>query len=272
MKIYVAGSLRLKTIAEQFPGRVFPINRLDSFYYLRQHHLDDLQHLYSSFFLDSGAFSAWAKGEAIDLDQYIAFIKRNEARLAAYATLDVIGSVAKTEANTRYMEAAGLSPVPVFHYNEPWRVLEALIAEYPYIALGGMVPISTRDLEVWLPECFKRVCGADNMPKVKVHGFGLTTYALVNRFPWYSVDSTSCVMSSAMGRVLLPMGGDMDFGQTGIPSLIEKQYVEQRGYTVKQLTEDYIARQAFNIESTKMWEQALTDNPPVFQFLQQSLL
>src|SRR5262245_30767441 len=41
-------------------------------------------------FLDSGAYSAWKKGETIDVRDYIKFVREAEPCLTVYANLDVI--------------------------------------------------------------------------------------------------------------------------------------------------------------------------------------
>ena len=165
-------------------------------------------------FLDSGAFSAFTQGVDIDIDEYIAFIKEHEKYLEVYANLDVIGSARKTYQNQRYMEKAGLSPLPCYHYGEPVRYLERYVNNYDHIALGGMVPISTVYLQKWLDEVWsKYICDSKGMPKVKVHGFGLTSHKLMWRYPWYSVDSTSWVVTGRLGSVLVPKkkGGAWDY-------------------------------------------------------------
>jgi hypothetical protein len=45
----------------------------------------------------------------------------------------------------------------------------------------------------------------DGTAKVKVHGFGMTTFDLIQRYPWFSVDSTSWVMLSSFGSVYLDL-------------------------------------------------------------------
>lgn len=164
-------------------------------------------------FLDSGAFSAYTQGVEIDIQEYIEFIREHESVIEAYSNLDVIStdkignkqSAEDTLKNQRIMESAGLSPVPVFHYGEPVEYLEQYIADYDYISLGGMVPISTPQLIPWLDELWAEHLTDDKgMPKVKVHGFGLTSLRLMVRYPWYSVDSTSWVVTGRMGSIYVP--------------------------------------------------------------------
>jgi hypothetical protein len=156
-------------------------------------------------FIDSGAFSAFTQGVSIDLDEYIAFIKQYQDIITVYANLDVIGDAEGTLVNQKRMEKAGLSPLPCFHYGEPIEFLKYYLGKYKYIALGGMVPISTKDLGTWLDNLFANyICDKDGMPRVQVHGFGLTSLKLMLRYPWYSVDSTSWVVTGRMGAIYVP--------------------------------------------------------------------
>lgn len=168
-------------------------------------------------FLDSGAYSAFSQGTKIDLDEYIEFIKKFEHAIDQYSNLDVIpvGDITKAEAaqktleNQRKMEAAGLTPIPVFHYREPVKYLEHYVQNYDYISLGGMVPVSNRDLVPWLNKLWQdHLTDDDMMPRVKVHGFGMTSLDLMLRYPWFSVDSTSWVVTGRLGAIFVPRWRD----------------------------------------------------------------
>lgn len=138
-------------------------------------------------FLDSGAFSAESQKVHIDINEYIDFIKEHEEVIDVYANLDVIGNAEATWKNQMIMEKAGLKPLPVFHYGEDLKWLKKLLDKgYSYISLGGMVPISTKDLFHWLDDLFSNyLTDHSGMPIVKVHGFGLTVLRLMLRYPWY---------------------------------------------------------------------------------------
>lgn len=156
-------------------------------------------------FLDSGAFSAFTKGVKIDIQEYIAFIKKNKKYIDVYANLDAIGDPEQTLKNQKVMEKAGLYPLPCFHYGSDIKYLEYYLENYEYIALGGMVPISSPQLIQWLDDIFPNyICDKKGYPKVKVHGFGMTSLKLMLRYPWYSVDSTSWVTTGRMGGILVP--------------------------------------------------------------------
>jgi hypothetical protein len=155
-------------------------------------------------FLDSGAFSAKSQGVPIDIYEYISFIESHKELLSVYANLDVIGDPIASKKNLRIMQKAGLNPLPVFHFGEnPDKYLKPLIEKYDYICIGGMV--KSGDLVTFLDRCFsKYICDEDGFPKIKVHGFGLTSVKMMLRYPWYSVDSTSWILTGRMGSIYIP--------------------------------------------------------------------
>ena len=155
-------------------------------------------------FLDSGAFSAKTQGAKIDIYEYINFIKKNKKIINVYANLDVIGDPEKTAINQRIMEKEGLKPLPVFHFGEDEeKYLKPMIKKYDYIALGGLVKAG--NLTAYLDRLHNNyICDDKGMPKVKVHGFGLTSTQHIVRYPWYSVDSTSWGFISRYGGIYMP--------------------------------------------------------------------
>jgi len=157
-------------------------------------------------FLDSGAFSAYTQGTTVDLNEYIEFIKEHENIIDVYANLDVIGDAEATWINQRKMEKAGLHPLPVYHLDDSQEYLHRYLDKYEYIGLGGMARgVVTNTRTKFLDRCFHTICDTkDRLPKVKVHGFGLTSLRLMMRYPWYSVDSTSWVVTGRVGSVFIP--------------------------------------------------------------------
>lgn len=168
--------------------------------------------------LDSGAFSAYTKGEKVNLDDYMAYIKKYEKYLTCYVNLDVIGDAEATARNQEIMEANGLKPMPVFHIGEEFVHLKRLMDKYEYIGIGGIANLSgTSESFIFLNKVFDMVCDSSGIPQNKLHAFGITnTHAMMN-YPWYSVDSTSWLYSSRMGLLYLPRrlpNGDWDFLET----------------------------------------------------------
>jgi hypothetical protein len=152
-------------------------------------------------FIDSGAFSAETKGVPINIDEYCKFI--NETGVGIYAGLDVIGNATKTMENVKYMEEAySLTPIPTFHLggdlNDLYKILH-----YPYIALGGLVFSS--NIMRYCDEVWSILL--KQAPNIRVHGFGMTNFELMERYPWYSVDSSSYKGGRRFGRIQILWDG-----------------------------------------------------------------
>jgi hypothetical protein len=177
------------------PTSAPPYNILCSYHYFKKKKdlVSECVNKGFNVFIDSGAFSAATKGVEIDIDAYCEFIK--ETKVGVYAGLDVIGNHEKTMANTKYMESKGLHPIPTYHLGGKLEDIYELL-KYPYIALGGLVFSS--GIERYCDEVWKLLL--KERPDIRVHGFGLTNFDLMARYPWYSVDSSSYKGCRRFGR------------------------------------------------------------------------
>ena len=244
-----------------------------------------------SLFLDSGAFSAFTKNVEINIDEYIEFIKKHKQHLDIYANLDVIGNAEGTLKNQKYMESKGLNPMPCFHYKEDNKYLEHYVNNYDYIALGGVAQLKGNkvQLKYWLDELWEKYLTKDDgTAKLKVHGFGMTNVELMKRYPWYSVDSTSWVLTGRFGGVFCDIGdynkiaisekgdikGSAHFYQLGEANQkIIREYFANLGggYTVEELASDYKKRDEVNILYFLELEKKLSKIPVKFVQQQTSL-
>lgn len=175
--------------------------------------------------LDSGAFTAWRSKLEIKLKHYIEFCQDAAERGLLYAPvgLDEIPkcqpgtpptpaelerSASVTAKNNAQMRKEGVTAVPVFHYRERFYWFEKMLDDaYPYIGLAarsarGGEPAAVR---AWYGRCFDLV--ASRGKDIKVHGFGETRPGFMQRFPWYSVDSSSADQYASYGMALIPRGG-----------------------------------------------------------------
>lgn len=170
---------------------------LCSFHYWQRYTLADIVEKYPGFkfdiFVDSGAFTASTKGTRIKLAAYTRWIRQNAAHIDAYMNLDVIGNAAGTRRNQEVLEAEGLTPVPAFHWGSDPVEFDRYVECYPRVALGGIVPLlKTPDrLVPYLDDLFNR--GLKRRADLKLHGLGMTSWSLLTRYPWDSVDSSSWV-------------------------------------------------------------------------------
>lgn len=187
-----------------------PVHILESYHYIQNGRiLPSIKKNKDSIFLDSGAFSMFTQQIEVDLRAYAEFIQENKKLIHVASNLDVIGrgNEKGSYKNQKKLEKYGATISPVHHARDEDKWLERYIDEgYDYIFLGGMVPESTKYLEPWLDRIWdKYLTDKYGVPKVKVHGFGLTTDRLMLKYPWYSVDSTSWAIVAGMGSIVVPM-------------------------------------------------------------------
>jgi hypothetical protein len=181
---------------------------LISYYYIKNHSgrkvVDYGQRTKTPLLLDSGGFSAFASGKAINLVEYIDYCGENKDAFEIMTYLDVIGNAEKSSENYAEMRRAGIEGMPTYHVGTDWRFFEKLIAEWDYVAVGGMVPYLRAHSHHYRPALYRalvRIHKAAKDSGTKLHGFGVTSWQLMVAFPWYSVDSTSWLAARRFGRV-----------------------------------------------------------------------
>jgi hypothetical protein len=159
--------------------------------------------------IDSGAFTAFTTGKAINPKDYaewaLDFDKRWRHKMESleFMNLDVIGNQEASWRNQAILEALGMKPLPIVTYGVDLKHLERALAEYDYIALGGLVPYSRHKdkLRVWLDSCFSRVMAYKKKTGVmrRIHLLGITTDWVLKRYPCFSSDSSSWVSCLRFG-------------------------------------------------------------------------
>jgi hypothetical protein len=156
----------------------------------------------SSVFLDSGAFSAWSRGALLDVGAYCHYIHQYANALDIYANLDVIGDWRGSAKNLDKMLTNGLRPMAVFHKGSPWNELDRLASLGLPLALGGLVgkgkSVTAGNIQAYLDMCWRRL--HYHWP-IKVHVFGVVAQWVLERYPWFSADSSTALVSAGMGRV-----------------------------------------------------------------------
>lgn len=236
-------------------------------------------------FLDSGAFSAFTKGAKVDLKKYCRYIHEKQDIIEYSSVLDAIGDPQGTFANQIEMERLGTSPLPCFHYGEDERYLEYYVANYDYITIGGMVPISTPQLRVWLDRIWEHyLTDGAGRSKIKIHGFGLTVPSLMKRYPWYSVDSSSWVQAAANGLIVLPWNGVKFTVSVNSPARrtynqhvdtlpeAQRQALTERinatGFEMERLQTEYVSRWVFNCWAFNVLGESYLEGDPQFHMEQ----
>lgn len=192
---------------------------------------------------------------------YIDFVKKHDSDIYIYSNLDVINNPKLTYTNQRILEDAGLKPIPVYHLGSDEKYLKKYMENYEYIALGGLVPNPTRVLIPMLDTLFKKYLITDQgLPRVKLHGFACTSMPLMQRYPWYSVDSATCRKMAAYGGIVIPTANSTELAiQTisirdakleyritpGILNQLKKKCKEYH-FTIEELTTKAGARTTWN--------------------------
>lgn len=202
--------------------------------------------------IDSGVFSASSRGMTLDLKQYIAFIKRYEKLVFSYVTMDQIparhgGVPTKKEVdesaaagyrNHQIMKDAGLKPIPVFHQGESFKWLERYLRDgETYIGIA-----TTKDLpgdlseyhSAWLDQMFSILTNAKGVPYVKTHGFGITKLDFMQRYPWFTCDSTTWALAAGFGMIYVPryLSGGFDYSKP--PTRVIMSDVTQMSWSAHQ--------------------------------------
>lgn len=175
-------------------------------------------------FLDSGAFAAWSRGQAVDVERFadwaLSYVAWHPDVIVA--NLDVIPgtpgvpatrreqetAVARGMENADALRARGLLVAEAWHRYEPVAVLERLCARRQpgeLLAFGGLVP--GRDSTGKIAHCdagfnlLHNLYGSGALPPV--HGFGLgPDSALGVRYPWFSVDCSTWLGPRKFGNVV----------------------------------------------------------------------
>lgn len=179
--------------------------------------------------LDSGAFSAWSRGIEIPLQEYADFILKHPKAFDIVVGLDVIpgkvgvsavpdsererAAVAGWEnwkALTALLKPIGVIPMHVFHQGENIKWLRRLMDEAEYFGVSPQNGIPEKQRWLWLDQIMPTLCDTKGRPLRKFHGFGVTSLETMLRYPWYSVDSTSWVMTGRFGAAFIPLGNILD--------------------------------------------------------------
>lgn len=180
-------------------------------------------------FIDSGAFTAHTLGKELNVDEYINYVNSIDEHVHIFAQMDHIpGVFGKPKTKQQLIEAPELSwknylymrsrvkskdkLLPIFHQGENYKWLENMLEftdseghHIPYIGISPANDLSTKNKQAFIDKCFY-IIGKSSNPDVKTHAFGMTSLSLLENYPFYSADSTSWIMTGAMGNIMTPWG------------------------------------------------------------------
>jgi len=240
--------------------------------------------------IDSGAHSLYTKEvmrkednydyyESDDfwafVDSYAAFIKENKDNIDTYVNVDVIFNPELTWKVQRYMEDVHkLSPLPVFHSGEDFKWLKMYVENYDHIGMSGLGQRAKK--AQWIKNvgdpAFRIVCDDKGMPKVKVHGFAMTSPDLMVIYPYHSVDSGSWFQFGKYGLIIVPKKRNGKFIYDESPHIIsvstrktrkmEAENFDHLPDMEKKAFMEYIEMKGFKMGSSELEEVAF-DNTKV---------
>ena len=160
----------------------------------------------TTFLLDSGAFSAKYIGVKIKLSEYVNFIRRYAEKFeGGIINLDVLDDGPQSYENWKRLHKAGINSIPVYHIGTDEDYLRRYLDETDYVCVGAIAKLDTKARIYGLDNIWNKYLLDDGgIPKCKVHGLGLTSPKIVQRYPWYSVDSAVCIKAAFNGSILIP--------------------------------------------------------------------
>lgn len=171
--------------------------------------------------LDSGAFTAWNKGEESHLEAviaaYDAFVEKadgmfdevwgvNLDKIPGQAGRDptqeeIAQALVESDKNFEVLNARFPRMIlPVFHQGESWGRLDEVKAQAEYVCLSPR-----NDLHEALRVNWSRELHARN-PGIMSHGLAATGVKMMRNVPWYSTDSAAWRLRAAYGLVILDVG------------------------------------------------------------------
>ena len=217
MKIYIAsggqGQGGLPCKQKKIP--LDKIYILESYHYItKQEWMYPLFKQFKGFLLDSGAFTFMTslKGKAINWDEYVInygnFIRQHNIKNFFELDIDPIVGIKEVERLRDLLEnTAGRKCIPVWHKSRGLNYWKKMCEEYKYIAIGGIV---TQEIKRSEYDVFSYLLKIAREKKTKVHGLGFTNLKGMEKYKFYSVDSTSWLSGNKFGSVYLFNGKTMD--------------------------------------------------------------
>lgn len=127
-----------------------------------------------------------------------------------FVNVDAIKNPVKSyEIHQFFLKEYGVWLVPVVHYGASLKQTEKYLQDKrcDFLGMGGLGhQTNIAAYCKWADMIYKHICPASNKfkPLVRTHGFAMTAYQLICRYPWWSVDSATWVKAAAYGWLILP--------------------------------------------------------------------
>tara|TARA_R110000744_G_scaffold102940_5_gene197588 strand:+ start:588 stop:1457 length:870 start_codon:yes stop_codon:yes gene_type:complete len=181
---------------------------LESYFYLKgqDEWILNLRPFFKDFLLDSGAFT-YLNGlkESPDWDRYIenyaAFINKHKIDLFIELDIDSVVGIKEVERLRDKLETlTNKKSIPVWHKSRGLDYWKKMVKEYDYVSIGGIVTKEIKQNEYDIFTLLLRIARENNC---KVHGLGFTNFKGLQKYKFYSVDSTAWVYGNRGGFLYL---------------------------------------------------------------------
>lgn len=175
---------------------------LISYYYLRKSSvsLDELKRISKEILVDSGAHS-FQKGAKVEWEkytrEYAKWIKENDCpQILGYFEMDVDNIIGydKVLYLRKILENNSNKIIPVWHKNRGIEEYKKMCKQYSFGAITGFKNEDIKDEQYLM---FLKYAKQNNC---KIHCLGMTRIDILNKIPFYSVDSSSWKQSAIYGN------------------------------------------------------------------------
>ena len=170
--------------------------------------------------LDSGAFTAWNKGDSVSVDEvlrkYSRFLEGSgdlfdeiwminldkipgeRGRDPTLAELDE--AVKVSDENFKLLtHHFGSRILPVFHQGESSSRLDEVLNQAEYICVSPRNDVAEKLRVEWSAKCHLMI--SQRSPNTRTHGLATTGNNMIRTVPWYSGDSAAWVQHGGFGMV-----------------------------------------------------------------------
>lgn len=193
-------------------GKLFrDANILQSFYYCNEFTENVIIPQCKRFMLDSGAFTFFGKGKAVEWSAYVKryaeFIKRNNIDLYFELDIDPLIGYDKVLYYREMLEdMTGKQSIPVWHKSRGRDEYIKMCEQYGYVAIGGIV---TKEITQKEYKFFPHLITEAHKRGTKVDGLGFTNLQGLTKYKFDSVDSTAWVSGNRFGSIYMFDGKTM---------------------------------------------------------------
>jgi hypothetical protein len=146
-------------------------------------------------------------------DAYAKLIKKCAGTDVMWVTVDVIGNPDLSwDIHSFFLQEHGLWLVPVVHCGTSMAYVDRYLetGKCDLLGMGGVGWQSRTKFIEWADQLFLKLCPESNkyLPLIRTHGFAVTSWLLMLRYPWWSVDSATWVKLAAYGWLYIPRWND----------------------------------------------------------------